>query len=75
MLRIWGLRITTTTVPRLKALIDEQEQRVIRIKRIKYDNSYPKDFHFSWMNIDALSIEAAKYPDIAPLIQRIQQWD
>ena len=62
---------------RLKALIDEQEQVSYEdFKRIKYDNSYPKDFHFSWMNIDALnSIEASKYPDIAPLIERIQQWD
>ena len=62
---------------RLKALIDQQKQVTYSdFKRIKYDNSYPQEFHFSWMNIDALNtIEASNYPDIAPLIQRIQQWD
>ena len=43
---------------------------------MKYDRQYPAVMNFSWMDINALfDIDSKKYPDIAPLIERIQNWD
>ena len=62
---------------RLKELIDNTPTVGYKdFKRIKYDNSYPQSFHFSWMDISVLEqMDADKYPDISPLIRRIQTWD
>ena len=62
---------------RLKQLIDSQERvSYADFKRIKYDHSYPKPYHFSWMNIDYLDqLQASKYPDVGMLIERLQKWD
>lgn len=62
---------------RLKQLIDAQDKvSYTDFKRIKYDHSYPKPYHFSWMNIDYLDqLQASKYPDISLLIKRLQNWD
>ncbi len=62
---------------RLKELIDAQDKVSYKdFKRIKYDRKYPKKMNFSWMDINALfEIDSKRYPDIASLIQRIQNWD
>ena len=62
---------------RLKELIDQNKRLNYKIfKTIKYDNSYPKPYHFSWMNINYLDqINPQKYPDIEDLINLLQNWD
>lgn len=45
-------------------------------KTIKYDHQLPTPTVYSWMDINHLfKLKAAKYPEIAPLIKRIQNWD
>ena len=62
---------------RLKELIDAEDKVSYEdFKRMKYDRQYPAVMNFSWMDINALfDIDSKKYPDIAPLIERIQNWD
>ncbi|MDC1081371.1 penicillin acylase family protein [Flavobacteriaceae bacterium] len=62
---------------RLKELIDAEDKVSYEdFKRIKYDRQYPEKMNFSWMDINALfEIDPKRYPDIAPLIRRIQTWD
>jgi len=62
---------------RLKELIDAEDKVSYEdFKRMKYDRQYPAVMNFSWMDINALfDIDSKKYPDIAPLIDRIQNWD
>ncbi len=62
---------------RIKELIDAEDKVSYEdFKRIKYDRQYPAVMNFSWMNINALfDIDPKKYPDIATLIERIQNWD
>lgn len=62
---------------RLKELIDAEDKVSYEdFKRMKYDRQYPAIMNFSWMDINALfDIDPKKYPDIAPLIERIQNWD
>ena len=62
---------------RLKELIDAQDKVSYKdFKRMKYDRKYPEKMNFSWMDINALfEIDSKRYPDIASLIQRIQNWD
>ena len=62
---------------RLKELIDAEDKVSYKdFKRMKYDRQYPAVMNFSWMDINALfDIDSRKYPDIAPLIERIQNWD
>lgn len=62
---------------RLKNLI-EKENKVSYddFKRIKYDNTLPKPYAYSWMDINYLDqLDASQYPDLEPLISRIQNWD
>ena len=62
---------------RIKQLIDSKDKISYQdFKRIKYDHSYPKPYHFSWMNIDYLDlIKPEDYPEIEKLISRVQNWD
>ena len=62
---------------RLKALIEAEEKLSYEdFKRIKYDHTLPTPMVFSWMDINHLfALEAEKYPDIASLIHRLQNWD
>ncbi|MGC6422593.1 MAG: penicillin acylase family protein [Flavobacteriaceae bacterium] len=62
---------------RLKELIDQFDLLDYNdFKTIKYDHRFPNPFQFTYMNIDKLfELEADRYPDISPLIKRIQGWD
>ena len=62
---------------RFKELIESKDKISYQdFKRIKYDHSYPKPYHFSWMNIDYLDlIKPEDYPEIETLISRVQNWD
>jgi len=62
---------------RLKELIDAEDRVSYEdFKRMKYDRQYPEEMTFSWMNINALfDLDSKQYPDIALLIERIQNWD
>ena len=62
---------------RLKELIDAEDKvSYDDFKRMKYDHQYPEKMTFSWMDINALfDIDSKQYPDIAPLLESIQNWD
>jgi acyl-homoserine-lactone acylase len=62
---------------RIKNLIEAEDKiSYADFKRIKYDNQLPKPYVYSWMNINYLDLmDAAKYPEISELIERVQQWD
>ncbi len=62
---------------RLKNLIDQYPKLDFEdFKTIKYDKQYPQPFQFNFMNINGLyRIDAARYPDIQHLIERLQNWD
>ncbi len=62
---------------RIKSLIDSFDKISFDdFKAIKYDNQYPKPYHFSWMDINHLDkLKSKSFPDIAILIENLQNWD
>ena len=62
---------------RIKSLIDSFDKISFNdFKKIKYDNKYPKPYHFSWMDINHLDkLDSKSFPDIATLIENLQNWD
>ena len=62
---------------RLKSLIDSYDKISFDdFKTIKYDNQYPRPYHFSWMDINHLDkLDSKNFPDIATLIENLQNWD
>ena len=45
-------------------------------KKIKYDNQYPKPYHFSWMDINHLDkLDNKSFPGISTLIENLQNWN
>ena len=62
---------------RIKSLIDSFDKISFDdFKKIKYDNQYPKPYHFSWMDINHLDkLDSKSFPDIATLIENLQNWD
>ena len=62
---------------RIKELIDKYDKIDYEdFKKIKYDNQYPKPYHFNWMNIEHLEkLDSKSYPEISILIKRLQNWN
>ena len=62
---------------RLKGLIDSYDKISFNdFKKIKYDNQYPKPYHFSWMDINHLEkLDSNSFPEISTLIKNLQNWD
>ena len=62
---------------RLKSLIDSFDKISFNdFKKIKYDNQYPKPYHFSWMDINHLDkLDNKSFPGISTLIENLQNWD
>ena len=62
---------------RIKELIDKYDKIDYEdFKKIKYDNQYPKPYHFNWMNIEYLEkLDSKRYPEISILIERLQNWN
>ena len=62
---------------RLKVLIDSYDKISFNdFKKIKYDNQYPKPYHFSWMDINHLDkLDSNNFPEISTLIKNLQNWD
>jgi len=62
---------------RLKGLIDSYDKISFNdFKKIKYDNQYPKPYHFSWMDINHLDkLDSNSFPEISTLIKNLQNWD
>lgn len=62
---------------RLKTRIDSYDKIDYEdFKSIKYDHEYPKPYVFSWMDLNPLDqMNPERYPDVTPLLQRLQAWD
>jgi|TARA_E500000331_G_scaffold198894_1_gene191060 acyl-homoserine-lactone acylase len=45
-------------------------------KKIKYDNKFPTPFNYNFMDVNnIMEMKPTEYPDVADLIEQIQNWD
>ena len=60
--------------------INYEEEKIIeeflKYNKIKYDNKFPTPFNYNFMDVNnIMEMKPTEYPEVADLIEQIQNWD